>query len=205
MRGRTTVHPGRCAPSPSMEISDAARYAFARFVSMAIATRRRGRLFTGFDGSSSRIRSPTSSSSSGCGPRRGAQAKLDVGMPPAQLVASRRQVPSQMNAVREEVRDHQHTSCAQLQRSGLRRPATRARRARESRVRRSGRSPEPPIGPPARASRHWRTAGDCRERSTGWRCAQADVASQVVSDTKKGPGRPGWSPTQAPHRSRRAR
>ena len=47
-------------------------------------------------------------------PQRGAQDELDVGMASIELVARGRQIPSQVNALRKEVRDHQDTSCAQF-------------------------------------------------------------------------------------------
>ena len=45
-------------------------------------------------------------------PKGRAQAKLDPRMPPVQFVAGGGEISPQMNSGRQEVRDHQHTSCA---------------------------------------------------------------------------------------------
>ena len=69
-------------------------------------------------------------------------------MTPAQLVAGRRQVPSQMNAVPRGSKGSSAHDCAS---STQRSPPASSSGSASSRkqVRRSGRPPEPPIGPPA--------------------------------------------------------
>jgi hypothetical protein len=47
-------------------------------------------------------------------PERWSQAEFDVGMTGRELVASRREVATEMHASRQEVRDHEHTVCAEI-------------------------------------------------------------------------------------------
>ena len=130
--------------------------------------------------SSSPIRAATSSSSRGWGPSGGPSRNSTPGMPPRQLVPGRRQVAQQVDARREEIRDHQDTRRPPVHAPRSPRRRCRARPARGSTPRRSDTAPPPRTAPPSRAGRRWPAGAGCRGRSGGRRLVRYWFCSIVA-------------------------